>query len=69
MPDITYRVTGLGCQACVKRVEQALAQVQGVKDARVDLAAQTVTVRCDGAPDFDALRNAVDEAGYGLETI
>jgi Cu+-exporting ATPase len=65
-----YRVTGMGCEACVKRVEKAVSALVGVERAMVDLSAETLTVEYDESKvSFDTLKNAVDEAGYGLEEI
>lgn len=65
-----YKVTGLGCEACVKRVEKAVSALDGVERAMVDLNTETLTVEYDESKvSFDTLKNAVDEAGYGLEEV
>lgn len=65
-----YHVTGLGCEACVKRVEKAVNALDGVERALVDLSEETLTMEYDESKvSFDTLKNAVDEAGYGLEQI
>ncbi len=70
MKQSRYRVTGMGCEACVKRVEKAVNALDGVQRALVDLGAETLTVEYDDSKvSFDTLKNAVDEAGYGLEKI
>ncbi len=70
MKQSRYRVTGMGCEACVKRVEKAVSALDGVRRASVDLNAETLTVDYDESKlSFDTLTNAVDEAGYGLEKI
>jgi copper chaperone CopZ len=57
------RIEGMTCGHCVAAVEQELRAVPGIAEVRVDLAAGTATVVGDGFTD-DALRAAVDEAGY-----
>lgn len=70
MKQSRYRVTGMGCEACVKRVEKAVNAIDGVERALVDLSAETLTVEYDESKlNFETLKNAVDEAGYGLEQI
>ena len=70
MKQSRYRVTGMGCEACVKRVEKAVNAIDGVERALVDLSAEILTVEYDESKlNFEALKNAVDEAGYGLEQI
>ncbi len=65
-----YRVTGMGCEACVKRVEKAVGALDGVQKAAVDLATETLSVEYDeGKISFDTLKDAVEEAGYGLEEM
>lgn len=62
-----YGVRGMTCGACGSRVEQALAAVPGVRMARVDRPAATVTVERDpAASSAAALRQAVAAAGYTL---
>lgn len=58
-------VGGMTCAACVRRVETALKEVEGVKDASVNLATGRATVihaSAWGGP--EVLRRAVSEAGY-----
>jgi copper chaperone len=64
----TYDVTGMTCEHCVNAVSTELARLPGVSDVAVDLATGQVTVTSDTTPDRDAVREAVDEAGYELQT-
>lgn len=65
-----YRVTGMGCEACVKRVEKAVGAIDGVNKAAVDLESETLSVEYDEEKlSYDSLKNAVEEAGYGLEEM
>lgn len=57
------RVDGMTCSNCARRVENALNTMPGTW-ATVDLGAQQVTVLLKEAPDLDALRQAVRQAGY-----
>ena len=60
-------VEGMSCAACVRRVEKALASVEGVRQASVSLAAGQATVEYEpGRTDPEALRAAVESAGYTL---
>jgi Cu+-exporting ATPase len=62
-------VRGMTCASCVRRVERALTGVPGVTLASVNLATEEATVTLDpaAAPALEALRAAVDRAGYALE--
>jgi len=58
-------IGGMTCASCVRRVEQALAHVPGVKEASVNLAAERAAVEFDPLKvDLEALKAAVREAGY-----
>lgn len=64
---LTAPVEGMTCASCVRRVEDALASVDGVERATVNLATNTAQVAFDAARvDAVALRRAVADAGYVL---
>lgn len=58
----TITVTGMTCEHCEGRVEDALAGVTGVTDATANREADTATI--EGEADVAALVAAVEEAGY-----
>jgi copper chaperone CopZ len=62
----TYNVTGMTCSHCVQAVTGELAALPGVEDVRIDLASGAVTVTSDTPLADEAVRAAVDEAGYEL---
>jgi copper ion binding protein len=64
MTFTTYAIKGMTCGHCVDAVSGELGQLPGVNDVRVDLAAGTATVTSDRPLDPQAVRDAVDEAGY-----
>ena len=66
MSTTTYTVTGMTCAHCVRAVTEAVGAVPGVRDVAVDLASGGGTVTSDGPVDVEAVRAAVDEAGYEL---
>ena len=64
-----FPVTGLGCAACAARVNKVLNSCDGVEEANVNYASATALVTYDTdkcTP--EALRKAVEDAGYGLIT-
>jgi len=61
----TFKVPGMTCDHCVHAVTQEVGKIEGVTKVDVDLATKVVTV--DGTDDVEALRAAVDEAGYEAE--
>jgi copper chaperone CopZ len=62
----TYTVTGMTCSHCVQAVTGELSALPGVAQVQVDLPSGAVTVTSEGPLSDDAVRAAVDEAGYEL---
>ena len=63
-----YRVTGMGCAACVAHVQNAVQALSGVDRCEVDLETEMMTVQFDeNSTGFEAMKLAVEDAGYGLE--
>lgn len=61
--EITYTVTGMSCGHCKSAVEGEVGRVPGVESVNADLDTKLVVVRGEALAD-DALRAAIDEAGY-----
>jgi copper chaperone CopZ len=69
MTSTTLHVQGMTCGHCVKAVTEELTAVDGVSGVEVDLVAggtSSVVVRSNAPVPVEALRAAVDEAGYDL---
>lgn len=66
MATTTYTVKGMTCGHCVQAVTDEITKVDGVTQVDVDLDSGRVTVQSESAPDTEAVRAAVDEAGYEL---
>lgn len=63
-------IAGMHCAACVEKVESALARIDGIDHAAVNLMLNRATVELN--PDVvtdDLLRKAVASAGYDTEAI
>lgn len=61
----TFRVEGMTCASCVRRVEKALAAVPGVSDVAVNLATEEATLQCEGVP-VQTLAEVLEGRGYHL---
>ncbi|MEW9528602.1 heavy-metal-associated domain-containing protein [Microbispora sp. NPDC049125] len=61
----TYTVQGMTCGHCVSSVKEEVGEIPGVTGVEVDLASGRVEVSGEGVTD-DAVRRAVEEAGYAL---
>jgi copper chaperone len=66
MSTATYTVVGMTCGHCVSAVTEEVSQVPGVAAVDVDLASGGLTVTSDAAVEDEAVRAAVEEAGYEL---
>lgn len=63
-----YIVKGMSCTGCAGSVEKALKDVEGVKDASVNLPAESASVEfSNGRVEFSMLQEAVKNAGFELE--
>jgi len=60
-------IDGMSCASCVSRVQHALQEVDGVSQARVNLAERSALVLGSAQP--QSLIDAVTRAGYGAEII
>lgn len=66
MATTTYTVTGMSCEHCVASVTEEMSELAGVTDVAVELETGKVTVTSDEPLTTEAVRAAVDEAGYQL---
>lgn len=60
----TLKVEGMSCGHCKAAVERALKAVDGVENAMVDLSKKTAEVTLSKEVGDDALKKAVEDAGY-----
>ncbi len=68
--DWSLAIDGMTCASCAGRVEKALAKVDGVVSAEVNLATETAQVHTSGrAVGIDALVAAVVKAGYAASAL
>ena len=57
------------CASCVSRVEDAIARVEGVAEASVNLATERATVRLVKAVEIERLAEAVRRVGYEARVV
>jgi copper chaperone len=63
---VVIKVSGMSCEHCVRAVQAEIGGLPGVTDVDVNLAAGEVRVTGEPVPDDEALRAAVDAAGYEM---
>ena len=62
----SYTVTGMTCGHCVSSVTEEIREIPGVENVDVVLESGVLTITSDEPVDDDAVKTAVEEAGYQL---
>lgn len=63
MPEFTLQIEGMHCGSCIRRVNQALAAVDGIQIVEVLLGSARLSTTRDPAP-FEQILAALSRAGY-----
>ncbi|HEY2020282.1 heavy-metal-associated domain-containing protein [Paraburkholderia sp.] len=64
---IEFHLQGMSCQHCVAAVTNAIREHDAAARVEVDLAAGRVVV--ESVQSVDALKAAIDEAGYTVTSV
>ena len=62
---LKVKIEGMSCQHCVKRVDNALKDLQGVVSAKVSVGEAVI----DGNVSEDLVKETIEDAGYDVEEI
>ncbi|MEU4671842.1 heavy-metal-associated domain-containing protein [Amycolatopsis sp. NPDC023774] len=62
-----YTVSGMSCGHCAQSVTEEITELPGVESVEVDVETGRVVVRSAEVLTEDAVRGAVEEAGYTYE--
>lgn len=66
----TIQLPTLKCKTCVRTIKDALASVDGIESAEVDLAAKNATVKFIPAKlDIGKIELAISQAGYDADRV
>ncbi|MGJ4942500.1 cation diffusion facilitator family transporter [Bradyrhizobium sp. HKCCYLS1011] len=67
---VRYRVTGMDCSACAAKIEAAARSIAGVRDAKVSIASQEMTLRTeDGMAPLPEVERSITSLGYRLARV
>ncbi len=69
LEESAFSIEGMTCASCVQRIERSLHKVPGVVSASVNLATETATIRHLAPATRDALRQAIERAGYAARPV
>ena len=62
-----FKISGMTCSACAKRIEKVVSKMDGVKEANVNFATEKLSVSYDAdAINFGDIKAKVEKAGYKL---
>jgi len=64
MTTTTFLVPGMTCGHCKGAVTDELSKINGVTSVDVDLDSKVVSVESSAAIEWQAIADAVDEAGF-----
>lgn len=63
----TMQIEGMSCAACAKRVEKVVGKLEGVEEAQVNFATETLTTTYDKEKiNRQVIEAAIVKAGYGV---
>ncbi|GAL37308.1 copper-translocating P-type ATPase [Vibrio maritimus] len=65
----SWKVAGMDCPACARKVETATSRVQGVTSSKVMFATEKLVVRVNDAALFSQVEAAVADAGFTLNAL
>jgi Cu2+-exporting ATPase/Cu+-exporting ATPase len=67
---LSFDITGMGCAACVNRIETDVGKLTGVADVNVNLLKNSMEVEFDeNSLTIGAIEDAVTAAGYGAKVV
>ncbi len=66
---VNLSLYGMHCSSCAALIERSLKKVAGVKEARVNFAAEKASVVFEGPAKVDDLTQAVVKAGYKAQLV
>ena len=68
---VSLQASGLTCAMCSKAVKVALEKVRFVKEVKVNIKSQEyiITFKQNNNADFDALKKAVEDAGFSVASL
>ena len=67
MESKTFKVPNIGCNGCVRTIQNEVSLVPGVSAVKADLPTKMVTVTFDGGSTWDAIKAKLVEIEYAPE--
>ena len=67
METRTFTVPNIGCDGCVRAIENEVGELQGVQAVKAEVASKQVTVQWDTPTTWDTIKNTLIEIEYPPE--
>lgn len=67
MDSKTFKVPNIGCNGCVRTIQNEVALVPGVNSVKADLPTKMVTVTYEGGSTWEAVKSKLVEIDYAPE--
>lgn len=67
--NLEFQIGGMTCASCVRHVEKAISNVEGVEEAQVSLVNKRATVFSSDSIDPANIVHAVEAAGYSARQV
>ena len=67
MESKTFKVPNIGCNGCIRSIQNEVALVPGVASVKADLPTKMVTVTFEGGATWDAIKAKLVEIEYAPE--
>lgn len=65
----TFHVPNIGCEGCVRTIQQAIGEVPGVTKVIADLGTKTVVVEWEPPADWPQIESRLREIDYAPEAV
>ena len=70
MVEITIKTKGMHCVSCERIIKDAILNLNGVKDAKIDYTTEKTIIEFDPSQtDIKTIMNAIKKVGYEPEEI
>jgi Cd2+/Zn2+-exporting ATPase len=66
---IRYRVQGMDCASCARKIETALTRVQGVSDISINTTTEILRLRAAEPKTGEQVEKVVRDLGYGINVL
>jgi len=65
--EINIKITGMTCASCAKTIELTLMEIDGVKEAKINLATESAHIKFDESNvSITQIIKAIESIGYGV---